>query len=68
MKMFAMAAAVLRDYVRMRSENAELRDCLRLSSNARDIAIQWLDRYPSWQECLKNGIARNRKAMEGDAE
>ena len=43
---------------------AELRECLRLSSNSMEMVVQWLDKYPEWQKCLKNGVARNRKALE----
>lgn len=57
-------AAVLRDYVRMRSEIAELRECLRLSSNSMEMVVQWLGKYPTWQEGLKNDVARNRKVLE----
>lgn len=48
------------------AEIAELRECLRLSSNSMEMVVQWLGKYPAWQECLKNGVARNRKVLEGD--
>lgn len=47
------------------SEIAELRECLRLSSNSMEIVVQWLGKHPEWQKCLKNGVARNRKALKG---
>lgn len=48
-----------------RREIAELRECLRLSSNEMEMVVQWLGRYPKWQECLTQDVARNRKALEG---
>lgn len=46
-------------------EITELRECLRCSSNLMEMVGQWLGKYPEWQKCLKNVVARNRKALEG---
>lgn len=43
-------------------EVAELRERLRVSSNAMEIVVQWLGKYPKWQELLRDCVAENRKA------
>lgn len=48
-----------------RREVTELRECLRLSSNSMEMVVQWLGKYPKWQDELKYLVAENRKALEG---
>lgn len=60
-KQFAEIAA------KLEHEVAELRECLRLSTNGMSMVIQWLGKYPAWQEEFFKQCENNRNVLEGSA-